>query len=207
MARLLLLLWVGSTAALLGGKQRRRPPNPSLACSRSLPRSRSSANTRLPPLSGWFDELWPQPSEQEQGGRNLKPEQYPANTQDAAPPLPSDVSDATVSIVRPLLKDTQLEARPLQVVFDTRRGDEWTARAFHEAVDGRGAAVVVGATTSGQTVGGYNPKGWASLGGARPSVAAFIFASPAGRAPGPSDKVPKVGGGGLACANDEVGDE
>ena len=201
MARLLLLLllsWLGSTAAFL-----------EVGHHRSLPQSRCSgirsAPTRLPPLRGWFDELWPQPLEQD--GRSLKPEQYPANTVDAAPSLPSDVSDATMAIVRPLLRDTQLEARPLQVAFDTRRGDEWTAMAFHGAVDGKGAAVVVGTTTDGQTVGGYNPKGWASLGGARPSVAAFIFASPAWSAPVPSDKVPKVGGGGLACANDEVGEE
>jgi hypothetical protein len=46
---------------------------------------------------------------------------------------------------------------------------------FLEAVDGKGAALVIAETAEGKICGGYNPKGFTSLGGARPSVAAFLF--------------------------------
>ncbi|KAL7524675.1 hypothetical protein ACHAWF_001044 [Thalassiosira exigua] len=77
------------------------------------------------------------------------------------------------AIVRPLLKQTQLEKRKLQVVYDAKR-DGWNARAFHSKVDGKGASVVL-AKVRGQWIGGYNPRGWASLGGSRSSVASFLF--------------------------------
>jgi hypothetical protein len=50
-------------------------------------------------------------------------------------------------------------------------------------------------------VGGYNPKGWSSLGGARPSVASFLFY---GDESGNIQKLRKVGGGGLAIARDDA---
>jgi hypothetical protein len=77
------------------------------------------------------------------------------------------------AIVRPLLKQTQLEKRKLQTVYNAKK-DGWNARAFHQRVDGKGASVVL-AKVKGQWIGGYNPRGWASLGGARSSVASFVF--------------------------------
>ena len=77
------------------------------------------------------------------------------------------------SIVRPLLKQTRLQNRKLQVVYDAKK-DGWDARAFHSKVDARGASVVL-AKCRGQWIGGYNPRGWASLGGVRSSVASFLF--------------------------------
>lgn len=75
--------------------------------------------------------------------------------------------------VRPLLKQTQLETRKLQVVYDANK-DGYNPRVFHQKVDGKGAAVVL-AKAGVQWFGGYNPRGWASLGGSRPSVASFLF--------------------------------
>jgi len=77
------------------------------------------------------------------------------------------------AIVRPLLKQTQLEKRNLQVVYDAKKHG-WDARAFHARVDAKGASVVL-AKVDGRWIGGYNPRGWASLGGSRSSVAAFLF--------------------------------
>ncbi|CAB9506130.1 TLD [Seminavis robusta] len=85
--------------------------------------------------------------------------------------VPFEFGDA--AFVRPLLKSTQLETRPLQVVYDANR-DGYDAKTFHSKVDGKGAAVVL-AKVAGQWCGGYNPRGWASLGQARSSVAAFLF--------------------------------
>ena len=53
----------------------------------------------------------------------------------------------------------------------------------------------------------HNPKGWAGLGGARPSVAAFLFyqkepSMDYGETNNEWQKLVKVGGGGLACATD-----
>ena len=90
----------------------------------------------------------------------------------------NDFGDA--GFVRPLLKNTQLEKRPLQVVYDAA-WQGWNAKAFHKAVDGKGAAVVLCSAVGHGYFGGYNPKGWAGTGGARPSVAAFLFYQKSGK--------------------------
>lgn len=157
------------------------------------------------------------------------PEQYPATYQRNEVRLDDDDGMSIAGMVRLLLAQTQLASRPLQVVYEARH-DGWKPTAFHRAVDGKGAAVVVGmvaSTNNGDNrdhewvVGGYNPKGWASLGGARPSVAAFLFyetyeenattiSVPATgylkgglKKPRHFQKLRKVGGGGLACARDD----
>ena len=126
------------------------------------------------------------------------PEQYPA-TYDllTSSPVWWEVGDAR--FVRPLLKNTQLASRPLQVVYDAS-WQGWNAKAFHKAVDGKGAAVVL-CRSKGQWFGGYNPKGWSGLGGARPSVASFLFYR---NSKNRWQKLQKVGGGGLACAKDDA---
>ena len=106
-------------------------------------------------------------------------------------------------LVRPLMKQTQLENRKLQVVYDANK-DGWDAKKFHAKVDGKGAAVVlvkVGGIggLGGTWIGGYNPRGWASLGGSRPSIASFLFY----KTPLSWQKVRVKGGGGMACGKDE----
>jgi hypothetical protein len=150
--------------------------------------------------------------------RKEYPEQYPA-TYDLLPQtalLPSD-KGTDAEFIRPLLKQTQLECREIKVVYDANVHG-WDATAFHSKVDGCGAAVVVAKADDGATVvGGYNPKGWSGLGGARPSVASFLFYERDGGGGGGESsngddsagnrymyqKLRKVGGGGLACANDD----
>lgn len=126
------------------------------------------------------------------------PEQYPATYDLNEYKTWKDLGDP--SIVRPLLKQTQLEKRTLQVAYDANR-QGWNVQAFHRAVNGKGAAVVLARGRRGGWMGGYNPKGWSSNGGARPSVAAFLFyTDPKTRQ---FQKLKKVGGGGLACAKDD----
>ena len=98
---------------------------------------------------------------------------YPEAKQATYDLQPGEFGFGPEAIVRPLLKQTQLEKRKLQVVYDAKKHG-WTARAFHSRVDAKGASVVL-AKVKGRWIGGYNPRGWASLGGSRSSVAAFLF--------------------------------
>ena len=66
-------------------------------------------------------------------------------------------------------------------------------------MDGKGASVVLG-KCRGQWIGGYNPRGWASLGGSRPSIASFLFYS---KLFGGWQKLRVARTGGMACGKDE----
>uniref|UniRef100_A0A7S2UA73 TLDc domain-containing protein n=1 Tax=Attheya septentrionalis TaxID=420275 RepID=A0A7S2UA73_9STRA len=165
--------------------------------------------------SGWLDNFLPKVDNENADADRRRdfPEQYPATYELLTEPVVGVVKgdNKEASIVRPLLKQTQLEQRSLELVYDARR-DGWTAASFHKKVDGKGAAIVLATVAVGESsstgsnrqriVGGYNPKGWSSLGGARPSVASFLFY---GDEPGTNiQKLRKVGGGGLACARDDA---
>ena len=109
----------------------------------------------------------------EEDRRSRWPEQYAAVLDEGAEPLASD--DALVARLRPLLARNQLTSRELELAYDAAR-DGWSAEAFHRGCDGRGACVVYAKTEDGEEIGAYNPKGWASMGNARPSPAAFLYA-------------------------------
>ena len=122
------------------------------------------------------------------------PESKPA-TYDLLPGGPFAFSPE--DIVKPLLKQTQLEKRKLKVIYNAKKHG-WDGRKFHQKVDGKGASVVL-AKVRGQWIGGYNPRGWASLGGSRPSIAAFLFYQ---KIPfGGWQKLRVTRTGGMACGN------
>ncbi|GKY98282.1 hypothetical protein MPSEU_000785800 [Mayamaea pseudoterrestris] len=125
-------------------------------------------------------------------GRSDFPEQYPATVDTWADPVDGD--DKEVALLRPLLKNTNLERRRLKLAYSAN-ANGWNAAAFHKAVDKKGPSLVVLTTTSNQLVGGYNPKGWVSYGEARGSIAAFLFVK---NADGSFTKLRKVGGPSLA---------
>mmetsp|Transcript_8526 Transcript_8526/g.19083 ORF Transcript_8526/g.19083 Transcript_8526/m.19083 type:complete len:264 (+) Transcript_8526:37-828(+) len=102
------------------------------------------------------------------------------------------------TIVYPLLKQTQLQDRKLKVIYNAKK-DGWNARNFHQKVDGKGASVVL-AKVRGKWIGGYNPRGWASLGGGRSSVASFLFYQ---KLFGGWQKLRVQRTGGMACGKDE----
>mmetsp|Transcript_13345 Transcript_13345/g.29527 ORF Transcript_13345/g.29527 Transcript_13345/m.29527 type:complete len:352 (-) Transcript_13345:53-1108(-) len=188
-------------------------------------RTCTSTSTTRPSLvvaHGWLDNFLPKPYDAEADAaadeqrRTEYPEQYAATYEllSRSAILPSDTG-TDAEFIRPLLKQTQLECREIKVVYDANVHG-WDAAAFHSKVDGCGAAVVIVKTDDGATVvGGYNPKGWSGLGGARPSVASFLFYKRNGGGGGGGggddsegnrriyQKLRKVGGGGLACANDD----
>ena len=162
-------------------------------------------------LNGWLDNFLPAPIEKDDSQRRKDfPEQYPATYELSEIILESDKTSAReIAVVRPLLKQTMLESRPLQKVYDAGLHG-WNARNFHNKVDGKGAAVVLATYMERSSpkvlrfVGGYNPKGWSSNGGARPSVASFLFYEKSLENTSiVFQKLQKCGGGGLACANDE----
>lgn len=65
-------------------------------------------------------------------GAERFPEQYPATKDEWAEPVAAD--DADMKILRPFLKNTNLESRELQLTYDANR-DGWDALSFHNAVD------------------------------------------------------------------------
>ena len=129
-------------------------------------------------------------------GKERFPEQYPAVTDEWADPVATDSSE--MALVRPVLKNTNLEFRALRLTFDANR-QGWSAAKFHQAVDKQGGALVVCKTTSGLLCGGYNPKGWVGYGENRGSIAAFLFVQNSKKDPAmPFIKLRKVGGAGMA---------
>ena len=125
-------------------------------------------------------------------GRERFPEQYPATTTEWADPVASD--DKEMAMLRPLLKNTNLEERGLKCVFNANRNG-WNPDKFHACVDKKGPSLVVCTTTDGLVCGGYNPKGWVSYGEARGSIAAFLYRF---NSDGTITKLRKVGGASLA---------
>lgn len=166
-------------------------------------------NSEIVKSYGWLDNFLPAPIEQDDSKRRKEyPEQYPATYELNKKILPEDGGREEFAVARKLLKQTMLEERPLQIVYDTNQHD-WDAASFHRCVDGKGAAIVMVTYKRDDVikiVGGYNPKGWSSNGGARPSVAAFLFYEIDHEGDCHEkifQKLQKVGGGGLACARDD----
>ena len=83
-------------------------------------------------------------------------EQYPATKDEWADLIESD--DVHMKVLRPFLKNTNLETRALQLTYDANR-DGWDPISFHNAVDKKGGAIVMCVTRMGIVCGGYNPKG------------------------------------------------
>lgn len=178
------------------------PPPPKSEPAESTPEE-TKADTEEPEIVDkifgfFFGEKEENPMGMSRFGPERFPEQYPATTTEWAEPLPSD--DATAALIRPFLKNTNLETRGLQLVYDANR-DGWDALSFHAAVDKKGPSVVLCTSRMGIVCGGYNPKGWVGYGEARGSIAAFLFkvGEEYALAPGaPGVKLRKVGGPGLA---------
>jgi hypothetical protein len=130
-------------------------------------------------------------------GQSRFPEQYPATIDEWADPVEGDTAE--MALLRPFLKNTNLETRGLRLTYDANR-DGWDPVKFHAKVDKQGGGIVYGVTRAGIQFGGYNPKGWVGYGEARGSIAAFLFVL-GGRyttASAPGVKLRKVGGPGLA---------
>lgn len=124
------------------------------------------------------------------------PDQYPAELVLRADPVESD-DEEVARWIRPCLKQTGLEQRALQLVYDGNR-DGFTPEAFHRGVDRRGPGVVLGISTTGERFGGYNPKGWVGYGEYRPGLSAFLFVWKGDR----MIKLRKTGGAGM-CVIDK----
>ncbi|CAN8066689.1 unnamed protein product [Agarophyton chilense] len=130
--------------------------------------------------------------------RDRFPELYPATLDEFADLLPEDVDE--MRLFRPLLARTQLQKRPLQLLYDANR-DGWSSQTFHQLVNRKGASVVF-ATSPKAAFGGYNPKGFVGYGESRGSKAAFLFSWPDGDTSKPAMKMRKVGGAALAVVDD-----
>jgi len=188
-------------------------PSPTAAAHRQRvvpPRASSTPDAadkrqELDPIERFVASLFGQKALEDQAPAGMKrlseqdsKELYPATTDSFADPLPGDPPE--VAIIRPLLKDTQLEKAPLRLAYDANVHG-WSSAMFHRGVDTFGAGLVIATTTGGAVVGGYNPRGWIGLGEDRDAVAAFLFTWPEGTKKKRPIKLPKVGGPSLAVVD------
>jgi hypothetical protein len=72
-------------------------------------------------LHGWFDNFW-QTEDSASASRQVEyPEQYPATYESNAITLEADKVDERKLLIRQLLKNTQLESRPLTLAYQASR--------------------------------------------------------------------------------------
>jgi hypothetical protein len=103
----------------------------------------------------------------------------------------------TESTLQALTRQTFLQDKPLTCVYRATR-DGWSALNFHEAVDGRGCALVVARTRTGALFGGYNPVGWRSTDDYYTSSAAFLWCPTSSSSQNTIQKFPVLPGGNAA---------
>ena len=127
------------------------------------------------------------------------PDTYPATKTEFAAPVQGD--SAEVAVLRPMLKNTNLEFLPLRLAYDASTHG-WSARSWHSKVDKTGPCVVVAQTKGGAYCGGYAPKGFVGVGENRGSIAAFLFTWPDGDTSKAVVKLQKIGGAGLATIDE-----
>lgn len=147
----------------------------------------------------FFGDKEDEPMGMKRFGAARFPEQYPAVVDAWADPLPAMDTTAEMKLLRPLLKNTNLETRGLCLSYDAQQHG-WNAAAFHARCDKKGPGIVYCKTTDQLICGGYNPKGWVGYGEARGSIAAFLYVYTQGPQELPT-KLRKVGGKSFA-AND-----
>ncbi len=78
-----------------------------------------------------------------------------------------------------LLKGTNLGGKQLARCYKAS-ADGWSALDFHRQCDELGSIILVGQLTSGELVGGYNPRGWESIDDYRATPRAFLFCARTG---------------------------
>lgn len=103
-------------------------------------------------ISSFFSKFLPTPEDigLSRYDVNSRPENYPAIKDKFADLLPSDNGDA--KIIRGLLKNTNLEKRELQCVYNANK-DGYDKTTFHKKVDKLGPAVVLCRSKSGGVFG------------------------------------------------------
>ena len=126
---------------------------------------------------------------------------YPATKTEFAEPVEGDSGD--VKLMRPLLKNTNLEFLQLKEVYSSSNPlAGFRPEAFHAGVDRKGPCIVIARTQGGAVCGGYSPKGFAGYGEYRGSIAAFLFTWPDGDTSKPAVKLQKIGGASMACCDE-----
>eukprot|EP01035_Chromulina_nebulosa_P019339 gene19339-25203_t len=135
--------------------------------------------------------------------KDSRPENFPCVKDEWANLLPEDKLD-DVKLIRQLLAKTNLETRPLQILYDSNV-DGWKRKVFHERVDKKGPAIVLCRSKKGGVFGGYNPTGWVNYGEYRGSIAAFLYVFPNNNIKARPIKLAKISGAGLAQIDDGGG--
>lgn len=96
-----------------------------------------------------------------QYNETTRPENFLANKFESAALLPSDTENIAhafdLSLIRPLLKQTNLEFRELQLLYDADVHG-WSAKSFHKQVDRKGPCIVLCQGESSMYYGGILPS-------------------------------------------------
>ena len=79
----------------------------------------------------------------------------------------------TMKSAHALLANTVIDGEELTIAYDAREHG-WTAKAFHERVDGKGPTLIMGKTVKGGRFAGYNPLGYFSVEDYRDCPSAFL---------------------------------
>eukprot|EP00877_Chromochloris_zofingiensis_P009355 jgi/Chrzof1/4673/Cz14g22100.t1 len=103
---------------------------------------------------------------------------------------PVETDDPLMKRIRPLLAGSQLETETLRLAYSATE-DGWNPQAFHERVDGYGAAIVLARTQGGALIGGYNPLGYDGY-GQKATMGSFLFTWADGDLSKAPFKLPKV---------------
>lgn len=160
-------------------------------------------------ISNFFSRFLPTPEDigLSRYDSNTRPENYPCTKTEWAELLQEDIAskDKDILLIRQLLAKTNLQFRPLQLLYDANR-DGWKSQIFHSKLDKKGPAIVLAKTATGGVLGGYNPTGWVNLGEYRGSIAAFLFVFPNVKdLRARPIKLAKISGAGLAQLDDGSG--
>jgi hypothetical protein len=86
----------------------------------------------------------------------------------------------TKELEKSLTAGTSLQDKELACVYKASK-DGWSAIDFHQSVDGKGSALVVALSRTGQVFGGFNPLGWRSTDDYYQSNAAFLWFATSGQ--------------------------
>ena len=155
----------------------RRPPKSSSSSSSSLGRRRRRRRHPIVVIeNGFFDDvlkaLVTTPPKEEEVFSDAAAKEKAQNER-RREALIARAPKGTMKSAHALLANTVIDGEALTIAYDAREHG-WTAKAFHERVDGKGPTLIMGKTVKGGRFAGYNPLGYFSVEDYRDCPSAFL---------------------------------
>ncbi len=151
-----------------GAFQKRVPPKSSSSSSSSFGRRRRRRHRKIVIIqNGFFDDVLKAVTPKEVFADASKEKALEREALIARAPK------GTMKSAHALLANTVIDGEELTIAYDAREHG-WTAKAFHERVDGKGPTLIMGKTVKGGRFAGYNPLGYFSVEDYRDCPSAFL---------------------------------